>query len=568
MISKTNTEIRFFGFSKITAIYLTFIIAVIFLLPIITFAQVDLNQAKDVADNAGLGTISGTEAIGRIIKIALGFLGLIALVIVMISGFKWMTSNGNEEKIKSAKKMLLNGVIGMIIILFSYVIVNFIIKKAQEGTGIFGGNSNNSTEYLGGFGAGALGGGVIEYHFPERDANNIARNAMIMITFKVPVKSDSVIGDEFEGGECDVYMASGSVCGKLSNKITITDNGAPRDSDSFIVVLSADGKNVLIDPINHLGSPDKNTNTIVHLMQDMKSADGKDLFAGLQNGYSWAFEVSTFLDVVPPKVNFVWPKDGTFYRNAIVQITFSEPINIMSISSSTINIKIAETSVLGALKISNGYKTVEFLSSTSCGEVAINSCGEQVFCLPASSTFNGVAKSGSGVNFLTGINDSSGNFLDGNDDKTSGDDFNWIFRTNNALELTPPEVSSISPDNDSSNNNIRTDVSATFNELISPSSLSSDNFYIYKFSNEVNALCNIDALNGRKTSITNISCFPNYTVSGNRATTSIKIYSPFLEASSTVYRPRLTSNIKDSYGNCFYDALGIGRETTSTPSQR
>lgn len=567
MISKTNTRVKIFGFSKIAAIYLTFIIAVVFLLPIITFAQVDLNQAKDVADNAGLGTISGTEAIGRIIKIALGFLGLIALVIVMIAGFKWMTSNGNEEKIKNAKKMLLNGIIGMIIILFSYVIVNFIIKTAQEGTGIFGGNGNNSTGNLGGFGAGALGGGVIEYHYPERDANNVARNSMIMITFKVPVKNSSVIGGAFSGSECNEYIASGASCGKLSSHISITDNGDSRAQDSFIVVLSADGKNVLIDPISHLGSPDKNTNTIVHLTGNMQSADDKDLFAGLQNGYSWTFEVSTFLDVTPPKVNFVWPKDGTFYRNAIVQITFSESINIMSISSSTVNIKIAEVPVLGALKISNGYKTVEFLSSASCGQEAINSCGEQVFCLPANSNFSGIAKSGSGANFLTAINDASGNFLDGDDeDDLPGDDFDWVFSTNNELELTPPEVSSISPNNNSSNNSIKTDVSATFNELISPSSLSSDNFYIYKFSSDTP--CNIDAPGGNKADITDISCFPNYTVSGNRATTSIKIYSPFLQASSTMYRPRLTSSIKDSYGNCFYDALGIGRETSSSPRQR
>lgn len=565
MISKTNTETKIFGFSRIAAIYLIFIIAVVFLLPTITLAQVDLNQAKDVAENAGLGTISGTEAIGRIIKIALGFLGLIALVIVMIAGFKWMTSNGNEEKVKNAKKMLINGIIGMIIILFSYLIVSFIVKKAQEGTGIFGGGGNNSTEYLGGFGAGALGGGVIEYHYPERDANNVARNAMIMITFKVPVKTSSVISGQFSNGECDAYIGNGNECGKLSNKILITDNGASRAQDSFIVVLSADRKNVLIDPINPLGSPDKNTNTIVHLNQNMQSADDKDLFAGLQNGYSWTFEVSTFLDVTPPRVDFVWPKDGIFYRNAIVQITFSEPINIMSISSSTIDINIGGAPVLGALKISNGYKTVEFLSSASCGQEAVNSCGEQVFCLPASSNFSGIAKSGSGAAFLTGINDASGNFLDGNGDKAPGDDFNWTFSTNDSLELTPPKVSSISPNNDSSNNNIRTDVSATFDELISPSSLSSDNFYIYKFSN---APCNIQAEDGKKASITDISCFPNYTVSGNRATTSIKIYSPFLQASSTVYRPRLTSNIKDSYGNCFYDALGIGRPNKNDPKQQ
>ncbi len=575
MIFKTKTRINFFDFSKITATYFIFLVAVIFLLPIFSLAQVDLSQTQGVAASAGLGTADGKVVIGNVIKIALGFLGLIGLVIVLIAGFKWMTSAGNEEKIKSAKKMLMAGLTGMLIILFSYVIVNFIINKVQEGGNNPGGsNQDQNNDYLGGFGAGALGGGVIEYHYPVRDANNIARNTMIMITFKVPVATSSVvdINSDLSGmGEelCGVYGVGGAVCGKLSDKITIRDNGTLKPNSNFIAVLSADGKNILIDPIEHLGNPQNNTNAVVHLTGDMKNALGQDMFAGLENGYSWTFEVSTFLDVTPPKVNFVWPKDDTVHRNAIVQINFSEPINIMSISSNTVNLKIGGVAVLGTLRISNGYKTVEFLSSTSCGEQTRNSCGEQVFCLPGNSFFEGSAKSSTGANLLLGINDASGNFLDGNSDGAPGDNFSWSFDTDDELDLTAPRVLSITPSNDSENNNIKTDVSATFNEIISPSSLSSNNFYIYKFDANTPP-CNNNAPGGKKTDITEISCFPNYTVftnNGNK-TTNIEIYSPFLQASSTVYRPRLTSNIKDSYGNCFYDALGIGRESKTQLQQQ
>jgi len=63
-----------------------------------------------------------------IIKTVLGFLGIIATVIILFAGFKWMTSGGNEENVTSAKKMLIAGVIGLVIILFSYALATFILK--------------------------------------------------------------------------------------------------------------------------------------------------------------------------------------------------------------------------------------------------------------------------------------------------------------------------------------------------------------------------------------------------------------------------------------------------------
>jgi len=52
------------------------------------------------------------ETIANIINLVLGFLGLIAVVIILIGGFKWMTAGGNEEKVGEAKKLLIAGLIG------------------------------------------------------------------------------------------------------------------------------------------------------------------------------------------------------------------------------------------------------------------------------------------------------------------------------------------------------------------------------------------------------------------------------------------------------------------------
>ncbi len=68
----------------------------------------------------------------RIINIFLGFLGVIAVCIVLYGGFLYMTSGGDDEKIGTAKKLLINGVIGLVIILSAFAITTFIFSRLQD----------------------------------------------------------------------------------------------------------------------------------------------------------------------------------------------------------------------------------------------------------------------------------------------------------------------------------------------------------------------------------------------------------------------------------------------------
>ncbi len=44
-----------------------------------------------------------TGKIAIIINIALGFLGIVGVILIMYSGFKWMTAQGNEDEVTKAK---------------------------------------------------------------------------------------------------------------------------------------------------------------------------------------------------------------------------------------------------------------------------------------------------------------------------------------------------------------------------------------------------------------------------------------------------------------------------------
>jgi hypothetical protein len=86
-------------------------------------------DGDDFASAAGLGTADLTETIAAFIRVGLGFLGVIAVLIVMIGGFKWMVAGGEEAKITKAKQYIFGGITGLIIVLSAYAIASFVITQ-------------------------------------------------------------------------------------------------------------------------------------------------------------------------------------------------------------------------------------------------------------------------------------------------------------------------------------------------------------------------------------------------------------------------------------------------------
>lgn len=82
----------------------------------------------------GLGSTDVRITIAKIIRVAMGLLGIIAVVIVLIGGFTWMTAGGNEEKVGEAKKWIFAGIIGLAIILSAFAISTFVINSLVNAT--------------------------------------------------------------------------------------------------------------------------------------------------------------------------------------------------------------------------------------------------------------------------------------------------------------------------------------------------------------------------------------------------------------------------------------------------
>lgn len=132
-------------FKKVTSLFflLLFFGIVAITIPQPSFA---IDAGIDAVD--GSIKLSGKNPINiatNIINIFLGLLSLIAVSFVLWGGFIWMTSNGSEEKISQAKKILRNGAIGLVIILSAWGITYFILTKIMGSTGESSGAADNCT---------------------------------------------------------------------------------------------------------------------------------------------------------------------------------------------------------------------------------------------------------------------------------------------------------------------------------------------------------------------------------------------------------------------------------------
>ena len=80
----------------------------------------------------------------QIINVALGVLGFVAVVVIIYGGFTYMTSNGDAAKLTKARNTIVYGVIGLIVALLAFAIVNFVLKNVFDSDSDSQNNTNNT----------------------------------------------------------------------------------------------------------------------------------------------------------------------------------------------------------------------------------------------------------------------------------------------------------------------------------------------------------------------------------------------------------------------------------------
>ena len=94
-------------------------------------------QQQEFSNSTGLGDYSPFTMATNVINIALGFIGILMVVMFMLAGFKLLLSSGNADTISQAQKMMWSTVVGAFLLMGSFGIAKFLIGTVANATGVY-----------------------------------------------------------------------------------------------------------------------------------------------------------------------------------------------------------------------------------------------------------------------------------------------------------------------------------------------------------------------------------------------------------------------------------------------
>lgn len=108
---------------KVANLLTIFVMVFLFAAPFLVSAQFTLPSAT----GTGLPDQSkASEIILKVINVLLAVAGLVAVIFLIVGGFRYILAGGNEESAESAKKTITNAIIGIVIIILAFVIVRVV----------------------------------------------------------------------------------------------------------------------------------------------------------------------------------------------------------------------------------------------------------------------------------------------------------------------------------------------------------------------------------------------------------------------------------------------------------
>lgn len=120
---------------KIQSIIAAFILSVSFgtmaLAPVTYAACSDAKSCVTDGLKATGGTSSKTsvnDIFKTIVNVLLFVIGAISVIMIIVGGIKYTTSNGDSSSVTSAKNTILYAVVGLLVSMFAYAIVNFVVS--------------------------------------------------------------------------------------------------------------------------------------------------------------------------------------------------------------------------------------------------------------------------------------------------------------------------------------------------------------------------------------------------------------------------------------------------------
>ena len=98
------------------------------------------NLLNTSANKAGVGGFDPIKVVTGVVQAVFSLVGLIFFIFMFYGGYQWFVAQGNEEKVTVARKTLMTASIGLIVVVGSFSITNFIFDRVISRTTV--GNSS------------------------------------------------------------------------------------------------------------------------------------------------------------------------------------------------------------------------------------------------------------------------------------------------------------------------------------------------------------------------------------------------------------------------------------------
>ncbi len=339
--------------------YVLWTVSIILLIvPVFVLAQTN-GGLGNLEGNLNLGTnLDLIQTIGKVINVFLSILGVIALLIVLYGGVTWLLSRGNAEQVAKAKKILSSGLIGLVIILASFVLASFIFSNLEDALhGDNGGSGGCTTPPC----SGSLGG-----------------SDYLRATWISPTQSNVKL--------CMAVQAGFNYTVLWSSPVDKTSFRIEKDSDGSLFYNAAtdkygpgnDSEYLAFTHVNHEFEPNTKYHVILSNLTGVNPDTGARFsFRNPSMGKEWWFTTGTESDSTAPTVTTKQPGAGAnlVCRRIAIGATFSEPMLSISFAGNVILEKLkADGTVampvsLSKPRFTNDFKTVSYNPVDAQGKI-------------------------------------------------------------------------------------------------------------------------------------------------------------------------------------------------------
>jgi hypothetical protein len=101
--------------------------------PMTDVSAVDVFKQCGANSDSAVCKASGSDDLGGMVKIVINtvlvVLGMVAVIMIVVGGVRYTTSNGDSASIKSAKDTILYACVGLVVAILSFSIVNFVVGR-------------------------------------------------------------------------------------------------------------------------------------------------------------------------------------------------------------------------------------------------------------------------------------------------------------------------------------------------------------------------------------------------------------------------------------------------------